>query len=988
MRVSSLRGPTVAGFLESSLMEGQRDYDYAAEYAKSNRSQCKDCKSLIAKDSLRIALMVQSPFFDGKQPNWYHYSCFFRKCRPTSCDDVKNFTNLRFPDQEKIRSQIDGFAKDAKPGKNGPKTLKDFIVQYASSNRSTCRGCEQKIDKDEIRFSHKEKHPEKPQLGLVDRWHHVGCFLKKKAEMGWEDHFTADMVTGFRGLDPEDRAHIEKLLKPKGRAKKPDIKASSQDQAEEDELKKKLKSQSTLMWKNIDKLKSLDLQKEVLIEILDENGQYVPTGRDALYLAIGDGMTFGALPHCPECEHGELIVDSNGYKCMGQITDWTRCTYTTLAVERSRWNFPRSAREADSFLSKYKYKKLDRIFPKCTAPLPLKNKKILILGKTSLAKADIKLAIEKVGGTITSSVSKAYFCISSIEEVESVSKKMVDAQVQDIFIVSEDIVKDLQEQAVPQPLLPLLKKHSITSWGSEHTDRGGGSKRTMEEDTVAVTAKKMKMVVKSGATVDPESGLEHKAHVLVKGNMKYTATLAMVDMNSGCNSYYKLQLLESDSSKRFYVFRSWGRVGTTIGGNKVEKFTSVDMAMQHFRELYLEKTGNDFGASHFQKYPRKFYPLDIDYGDDDEKIKSLQTAGSKSKLHAEVQKIIKLIFDVESMKKAMVEFELDLTKMPLGKLSKKQLQKAYTVLTEATQLIKDAESSRSKILDCSNRFYTLIPHDFGMKQPPMLDSIELVKSKVEMIDNLLDIEVAYKLLQGGEEEDVKQEMQELDPIDIQYQKLQCKIQPLDTADEMHKTIVDMVKKTHAETHSWYDLEVEQIFELDRKGDRSRYRPFEKLPNRRLLWHGSRVTNYAGILSQGLRIAPPEAPVTGYMFGKGIYFADMVSKSANYCYASHSNPTGLLLLAEVALGNMYELKDAKDVRKLPKGKHSVKGVGSTCPDISQDFVMKNGSIAHVGSGVPANVDRTSLLYNEYIVYDAAQVNLKYLVKTKFNMESRW
>ena len=40
-----------------------------------------------------------------------------------------------------------------------------------------------------------------------------------------------------------------------------------------------------------------------------------------------------------------------------------------------------------------------------------------------------------------------------------------------------------------------------------------------------------------------------------------------------------------------------------------------------------------------------------------------------------------------------------------------------------------------------------------------------------------------------------------------------------------------------------------------------------------------------------------------MFGKGIYFADMVSKSANYCFASHSNPRGLLLLCEVALGNM-------------------------------------------------------------------------------------
>jgi poly [ADP-ribose] polymerase len=53
----------------------------------------------------------------------------------------------------------------------------------------------------------------------------------------------------------------------------------------------------------------------------------------------------------------------------------------------------------------------------------------------------------------------------------------------------------------------------------------------------------------------------------------------------------------------------------------------------------------------------------------------------------------------------------------------------------------------------------------------------------------------------------------------------------------------------------------------------------------LLWHGSRLTNFVGILSQGLRIAPPEAPVTGYMFGKGVYFADMVTKSANYCFSS-------------------------------------------------------------------------------------------------------
>lgn len=34
--------------------------------------------------------------------------------------------------------------------------------------------------------------------------------------------------------------------------------------------------------------------------------------------------------------------------------------------------------------------------------------------------------------------------------------------------------------------------------------------------------------------------------------------------------------------------------------------------------------------------------------------------------------------------------------------------------------------------------------------------------------------------------------------------------------------------------------------------------------RTLLWHGSRLSNWVSILSQGLRVAPPEAPVTGYM----------------------------------------------------------------------------------------------------------------------------
>lgn len=45
-----------------------------------------------------------------------------------------------------------------------------------------------------------------------------------------------------------------------------------------------------------------------------------------------------------------------------------------------------------------------------------------------------------------------------------------------------------------------------------------------------------------------------------------------------------------------------------------------------------------------------------------------------------------------------------------------------------------------------------------------------VQAKVQMLDNLLDIEVAYSLLRGGSQDD------ENDPIDVNYEKLKTKIE--------------------------------------------------------------------------------------------------------------------------------------------------------------------------------------------------------------------
>lgn len=64
--------------------------------------------------------------------------------------------------------------------------------------------------------------------------------------------------------------------------------------------------------------------------------------------------------------------------------------------------------------------------------------------------------------------------------------------------------------------------------------------------------------------------------------------------------------------------------------------------------------------------------------------------------------------------------------------------------------------------------------------------------------------------------------------------------------------------------------------------------------------GAGAGGAGSILKTGLRIAPPEAPVTGWLFGKGMYFANVIGKSAAYCQMTGDGDYGVLALLEVAL----------------------------------------------------------------------------------------
>lgn len=85
------------------------------------------------------------------------------------------------------------------------------------------------------------------------------------------------------------------------------------------------------------------------------------------------------------------------------------------------------------------------------------------------------------------------------------------------------------------------------------------------------------------------------------------------------------------------------------------------------------------------------------------------------------------------MEESVVKIGYDVKKMPLGELSKDTVLKGYQILREIEKVL-DKKSSES-LESLSGKFYTNIPHNFGMKKMSnfIIDSIDKVKEKLDLI---------------------------------------------------------------------------------------------------------------------------------------------------------------------------------------------------------------------------------------------------------------
>ncbi|XP_014385216.1 PREDICTED: poly [ADP-ribose] polymerase 3 isoform X2 [Myotis brandtii] len=477
----------------------------------------------------------------------------------------------------------------------------------------------------------------------------------------------------------------------------------------------------------------------------------------------------------------------------------------------------------------------------------------------------------------------------------------------------------------------------------EGPDKKKGRQGT-EEDNFRSTAEALKAAPTEKRTVrvDPSCPLSRKPGAQVHGD--YDCTLNQTNIGNNNNKFYIIQLLEDGG--RFACWNRWGRVGE-VGQSKLSYFPSLEDAKKDFEKKFKDKTKNSWAErEHFVAQPGKYTLIEVQGEDEAQeavvKVQSLctQVDGGTVRtvvqrvrpcsLDAPTQKLITNIFSKDMFSDAMALMNLDVKKMPLGKLSKQQIARGFEALEALEAALKgqeDVAGGRS-LEDLSSHFYTLIPHNFGRSRPPPINSLELLRAKKDMLLVLADIELAQTLQAAPEEEEKVEEVPH--PLDRDYQLLRCQLQLLDPEAPEYKVIHTYLKQTGS---SYRSPVLRHAWKVNRGGEGDRFQAHSMLGNRRLLWHGTNVAVVAAILTSGLRIMPH----SGGRVGKGIYFASENSKSAGYVttMSCGAHCIAYMFLGEVALGREHHITaDDHSLKKPPPGFDSVVARGHTEPGESQ------------------------------------------------------
>ncbi|XP_047548807.1 protein mono-ADP-ribosyltransferase PARP3 [Lutra lutra] len=519
----------------------------------------------------------------------------------------------------------------------------------------------------------------------------------------------------------------------------------------------------------------------------------------------------------------------------------------------------------------------------------------------------------------------------------------------------------------------------------EGPDKKQGRQGAEEEDNFRSTAEALRAAPteKHTVRVDPACPLSHSPGTQVHED--YACTLNQTNIGSNNNKFYIIQLLEEGD--RFACWNRWGRVGE-VGQSKLSYFKLLEDAKKDFEKKFRDKTKNSWAErDHFVAHPGKYTLIEVQ-GDDEAQEAVVKVDGGPMRsvvqrvqpcsLDAATQKLITNIFSKDMFKNAMTLMNLDVKKMPLGKLSKQQIARGFEALEALEAALRAPADGGLSLEELSSHFYTVIPHNFGRNRPPPINSPELLQAKKDMLLVLADIELAQTLQATPEEEKVEEVPH---PLDRDYHLLKCQLELLDPEAPEYKVIRTYLEQTG---NSYRCPALQHVWRVNREGEGDRFQAHSKLGNRKLLWHGTNVAVVAAILTSGLRIMPH----SGGRVGKGIYFASENSKSAGYVtgMSCGAHQVGYMFLGEVALGREHHITvDDPSLKQPPPGFDSVIARGHTEPDPSQDTELElDGQRVVVPQGRPAlcaEFSSSQFSQSEYLIYQDSQCHLRYLLEVR-------
>ncbi|KAL1761238.1 PARP-1-like protein [Schizophyllum commune] len=550
----------------------------------------------------------------------------------------------------------------------------------------------------------------------------------------------------------------------------------------------------------------------------------------------------------------------------------------------------------------------------------------------------------------------------------------------------------------------------------------------------------------------------HQVYVDPKGTV-YDAMLNQTNVDGNNNKFYILQLILNPSSTsaepQASLFTRWGRVGET-GASQMKGPWPVADAVVQFGRQFKAKTGIEFARRKSAGAKKgKYTWLEKEYEDaeaNDNQAASASTPKKRkpnseapapppeSKLPPEIQALVRFLFNKDYMHAHLAALNYDVNKQPLGKLAQSTILQGFQALKDLAEVIAEPDGEKSMALGglraavaaLTSRYYTVIPHVFGRRIPTVIDNDTLLKTELDLVSSLSDMALATQLDSatrsrlsitstsaalastssssaptGGRaitSANTPTTLTPTHPLDANLASLDLKsIAVVEHKSAEFAAIAAYAHDTNEDIGGFSvssNMQVLEVFRIERQGEEQRWinggwaNAGEK--QRLLLWHGSRASNFVGILKQGLRIAPPEAPATGYEFGKGVYFGDMLGISANYTHASLSGNTGLLLLCEVVAQpyhEAYEFDFQADQTCKKNGKVATKALGKMQHEDWTDageklgrddlrgVLMPGGHAKDLSSTFPRPSVKCEDNWNEYIAYDVSQIRMRYLLQIR-------